>query len=65
VRARVSVEAACPLGWHQWVGDQGDVIAMRDFGASGPAAELYEHFGFTPERVAQAGRETIARVAAG
>ena len=65
VRARVSVEAASPLGWHRWVGDQGDVIAMHDFGASGPAAELYKYFGFTPERVAQAGRDTIERVAAG
>jgi transketolase len=65
LRARVSVEAASPLGWHRWVGEFGTVIGMETFGASGPAAQLYEHFGFTPERVAEAGRETIARVAAG
>jgi len=64
VRARVSVEAASPLGWHRWVGELGTVIGMETFGASGPAGKLYEHFGFTPERVAEAGRETIARVAA-
>ena len=37
VRARVAVEAASPLGWHRWVGDLGDVVAMEGFGASAPA----------------------------
>ena len=36
VRARVAVEAARPLGWHRWVGDAGDVVAMEGFGASAP-----------------------------
>ena len=36
VRARVAVEAASPLGWHRWVGDAGDVVAMEGFGASAP-----------------------------
>jgi transketolase len=59
--ARVSVEAAGPLGWHRWVGDAGEVIAMQGFGASAPAGVLYKHFGFTPERVADAGREVTGR----
>ena len=37
VQARVAVEAASPLGWHRWVGDAGDVVAMEGFGASAPA----------------------------
>ena len=36
VRARVAVEAASPIGWHRWVGDHGDVVAMEGFGASAP-----------------------------
>ena len=36
VRARVAVEAASPLGWERWVGDDGEVIGMTTFGASGP-----------------------------
>jgi transketolase len=64
-RARVSVEAAGPLGWHRWVGDAGEVIAMDGFGASAPASVLYKHFGFTPERVADAGREVVGRVKGG
>ncbi len=52
VRARVAVEAAAALGWHRWVGDAGDVVAMESFGASAPAGALYKHFGFTGENVA-------------
>jgi transketolase len=60
-RARVSLEAAAPLGWHRWVGDAGEAIGMESFGASAPASDLYRHFGFTPERVAQSGRAAVGR----
>ena len=62
-RARVAVEAAGPLGWHRWVGDGGDVVAMEGFGASAPAKLLYGHFGFTAERVAERGRAVLERQA--
>jgi transketolase len=62
VRARVAVEAASPLGWHQWVGDLGDVVAMEGFGASAPAKALYQHFGFTGENVAARARVVLERV---
>jgi transketolase len=62
VRARVAVEAASPLGWHRWVGDDGDVVAMEGFGASAPAKQLYEHFGFTGEVVAERARAVMNRV---
>ena len=61
VRARVSVEAASPIGWHRWVGDLGDVVAMEGFGASAPAKVLYEHFGFTGEAIAERARAVLAR----
>jgi transketolase len=56
VRARVSLEAAATLGWDRWVGDAGEAIGMTTFGASAPAQEVYEHFGFVPERVAERAR---------
>jgi transketolase len=59
VRARVAVEAASPLGWHRWVGDAGAVVAMETFGASGPAKQLYQHFGFTGEAVAERARAVM------
>jgi transketolase len=61
VRARVAVEAASPLSWHRWVGDGGEVIGMTDFGASGPATEVYAHYGITAEAVADAARRVAAR----
>jgi transketolase len=64
VRARVSVEAASPLGWSRWVGDDGETIAMTTFGLSAPQPDLYEHFGFTPEKVAERARAVVERVSA-
>jgi transketolase len=61
VRARVAVEAASPLGWHRWVGDDGDVIAMEGFGASAPAKALYEHFGFSGQAIADRARTVLER----
>src|SRR5215212_287911 len=62
VHARVAVEAASPIGWHRWVGDDGDVVAMEGFGASAPAKVLYQHFGFTGEAVAERARAVLDRV---
>jgi transketolase len=62
-RARLAVEAASPLGWHRWVGDGGEVLAMSGFGASAPAGDVYKHFGFTPTRVTERGRAVVAAIA--
>jgi transketolase len=64
VRARVSVEAAATFGWHRWVGDLGETVGMTTFGASGPAEQLYEHFGITAKAVAQAARASLGRAKA-
>ena len=52
--ARVAIEAAHALGWHEWVGATGRVVGMTTFGASGKAADLYQHFGITAAAAAQA-----------
>jgi transketolase len=62
--ARVSVEAGATLGWERWVGSDGATVGMKGFGASGPYKDLYEHFGFTPEKVAEQARGVVERVAA-
>ncbi|HLK44870.1 MAG TPA: transketolase C-terminal domain-containing protein, partial [Acidimicrobiales bacterium] len=53
---RVAVEAASPLGWDRWVGEDGAVIGMTTFGASAPAADVYEHFGITVAAVVDRAR---------
>ncbi|MFD2182339.1 transketolase [Rhodoplanes azumiensis] len=50
---RVAVEAAIRQGWDAIVGSHGGFVGMTGFGASGPAPDLYRHFGITPERVAE------------
>ena len=60
VKARVAVEAGVTPGWASIVGDQGRVIGVDSFGASAPAPILFEHYGLTPENVAQAVRECLA-----
>ncbi len=52
ITARVAVEAGVTLGWQKWVGDRGVVVGVDRFGASAPYKEIYQHFGLTPERVA-------------
>jgi transketolase len=64
VRARVSVEAASELGWTTWTTEDGEAIGMTTFGASAPHTDLYEHFGFTPQRVAERGKAVVERLAA-
>jgi transketolase len=61
-RARVAVEAASPLGWDRWIGPEGEFVGMRTFGESGPAKQVYEHFGITAGRVASLSRELFERV---
>ena len=59
VRKRVAVEALSDFGWYKYVGLDGKVIAMESFGASGPAATLFEHFGFTVDNVVKTVKEVI------
>jgi len=61
VTARVSVEQASTLGWARYVGTQGVSIGMETFGASAPLKELQRKFGFTPERIADAAKQQVAR----
>jgi transketolase len=51
VRKRLAVEAGSPLGWHKYVTEEGDILAMTTFGESAPAEDLYKEFGFTVENV--------------
>ena len=60
VRRRVSVEIGVSLGWERWVGDEGAIIGLDHFGASAPAGTIFEHFGFTADRVTDIARK-VAR----
>ncbi|MDO5492783.1 MAG: transketolase [Nesterenkonia sp.] len=59
VRARVSVEAAHPMGWREWVGDAGRTVGLDHFGASADYQTLYREFGITADAVVAAARESL------
>jgi transketolase len=57
---KVAVEAAVREGWDALIGSDGAFIGMKSFGASGPAKDLYKHFGITPEAVVAAAEAKLA-----
>lgn len=59
VRARVAVEALIDYGWGKYVGLDGKTVTMTGFGASAPAAALFEKFGFTTEEVVKAVKSVL------
>lgn len=61
VLARVAVEQGSVIGWDRYSGSSGTIIGMHTFGSSAPIKDLQTKFGFTPEKVAQAARDQIAR----
>src|SRR5438094_897967 len=60
VKARVAVEQASTFGWSQYVGPHGKVIGMHTFGSSAPLKDVLKKFGFSPDKVVEAARATIA-----
>ena len=60
ITARVTVEAASPIGWDRYAGEKGIVLGMHSFGMSAPIAATAERFGFTVEKVVAAARRVIS-----
>jgi transketolase len=57
---RIAVEAAHPMSWHRWTGDNGIVIGLERFGASAPYARLYEELGLTVDKIVAAAKDLVA-----
>ena len=61
VRARVAVEAGATMCWYKYVGMDGKVVGIDQFGASAPAKKLFEKYGFTVENVVAAAKEVAGK----
>ena len=59
--ARIAIEAGVGSPWHRWVGPQGRVLGVEEFGHSAPGARVMEHFGFTVENLTTMARETLGQ----
>jgi len=60
VSRRVAIEAGVSNGWWQYVGQSGRIVGLDRFGASAPASELFEYFGFSVDNVLKIARELLA-----
>ena len=67
VRARIAVEAASPLGWDKWIGEDGEFVGMETFGESGALPKTSsEYFGITcTSGVTELGRALHERLSGG
>lgn len=61
IRKRLAVEAASPMGWHKYVGDEGEVIGLSRFGASGPGDEVLDKLGFAVEHIVERALALLGR----
>jgi transketolase len=53
---RIGIEAAVVQGWHEWLRPRDVFVGLSHFGASAPAAKLFEHFGLNVNKIAEAAR---------
>jgi transketolase len=58
---RIAIEAAHPMSWYRWVGDDGVIIGIERFGASAPATTIYAHLGITVDRVVEAAKTLLGK----
>ena len=52
-KPRFAIEAASSFGWERWIDNKANFVGLDSFGASGPKDDLFNHFGLTPERLAE------------
>ena len=51
VTKRIVVEASFDMSWYRYVGLDGEIIGMTEFGQSAPYSVLFKHYGFTVDNV--------------
>src|SRR5689334_12496535 len=58
---RIAMEAAHPMSWYKWVGDDGVILGLERFGASAPAATIYEHLGITVDHIVKTAKQLVGK----
>lgn len=59
VKKRLAIEMATPLGWDRYAGDEGEILAINQFGASAPGEKVMEEYGFTVANVVKKVKEML------
>ncbi len=60
--AMVAVEAGVPMGWRDYVGPAGEIVAIDHFGESASGNLLFTKYGFTPEHVTEKAKLALSRI---
>ena len=58
---RIAMEAAHPMSWYRWVGDDGVIIGIERFGASAPAPTIYEHLSITVAGMVETAKKLVGK----
>jgi transketolase len=58
---RIAMEAAHPMSWYRWVGDDGVILGIERFGASAPAARIFTELGFTVDRIVETAKRLVGK----
>ena len=62
---RLAIEAAHPMSWYRWVGEDGIVMGLERFGASAPYERIYEELGLTVDRIVEGAKTLVAQTVEG
>ena len=58
---RIAMEAAHPMSWYRWVGDDGVILGIERFGASAPAARIFTELGLTVDRIVATAKTLVGK----
>jgi transketolase len=58
---RLAMEAAHPMSWYRWVGDDGAILGIERYGASAPAATIFTHLCFTVDHVVETAKRLLGK----
>ena len=55
------MEAAHPMSWYRWVGDDGVILGIERFGASAPGPRIFTELGFTVDRLVETAKTLVGK----
>jgi len=61
VTSKIAVETGSSTSWCSFVGDQGAIIGIDEFGLSAPLNDLQQYFGFTVDHIVTTVKENLQK----
>nr|WP_268870571.1 transketolase C-terminal domain-containing protein [Halalkalibacter wakoensis] len=58
-KIRLGIEMGSSLGWHKYIGDDGKLLSIDQFGASAPGTIIMDEYGFTVQNVVSQFKEML------